>query len=819
MHVNEILAKIKAVTGYGPRRSGTGYQCRCPSHEDRQASLSVSAGDDGRVLLHCHAGCDAESVVAALGLRMADLMPPQSGNGYAPRAATKPPRTWATIDIAAKACCPPGHTLTTTYMYSEAMRPEYAAVVRYDSASGKTIRPFMHLTAGGWAIGDPSRWTPYHADQATKYPRHTVVVCEGEKCADAATAIGLLAVTSAHGASAAANTDWAVLAGRNVVILPDADAPGERYATDVALTLHGLGCRLKIVRLPGLQDHGDIVDWLAAMPPEERANAAATIEALADAAPLWVTPETGTDTDDDDGDDAPDPLTPREPFPVAALPPVMRDYSADYARVMGCPVEYAALPMLAVAAGAIGMARTLRLRETWCVPSLLWLAIVGPSAAGKSPPMRAVLEPLRRRQRAAFRNHSDAMESHAAAMAEYDMLLAQWKKSKGIGDPPVAPVPPACVRYTVDDATMEALCAVLAENPKGVLLTKDELGGWLESMDAYRDAGDVQRWLSIYDADDLTVDRRRGVPPVLHVSRAGVSIIGGVQPGILQRLMTRERLESGLMGRLLIASPDPVPARWTDADVSPSVRDAWAATVDALCDLSMDTDADGEPVPVAMDLQPDARAAWIAWHDAIAAEALRADGATQAALGKLREYAARLAMVLALARDPAATTVDGDAMAAGITLARFFAAEARRWYGGMDSTPEAAALTDLIRLIRERFGGRVTPRQLKRSSRKYQPTEKAESALQELVSAGRGKWEVTLPESGPGKPLQTFVLDDRCHVASSQYSQKSAENANNGNGNTGNTTENAVPIPLPEPPDDDGPPPDVAARLNEEGAL
>ena len=54
----------------------------CPAHEDRKASLSASV-DDGRVLLHCHAGCSFEAVIGALGLTPADLFddPPAAGNG------------------------------------------------------------------------------------------------------------------------------------------------------------------------------------------------------------------------------------------------------------------------------------------------------------------------------------------------------------------------------------------------------------------------------------------------------------------------------------------------------------------------------------------------------------------------------------------------------------------------------------------------------------------------------------------------------------------------------------------------------------------
>jgi ribosomal protein L24E len=59
----------------GVRRSGNEAVARCPAHDDGTASLCVSEGDDGRVLIYCQAKCPTENVVAALGLAMKDLMP------------------------------------------------------------------------------------------------------------------------------------------------------------------------------------------------------------------------------------------------------------------------------------------------------------------------------------------------------------------------------------------------------------------------------------------------------------------------------------------------------------------------------------------------------------------------------------------------------------------------------------------------------------------------------------------------------------------------------------------------------------------------
>jgi hypothetical protein len=57
----------------GVQTTATGYQARCPAHDDRDPSLSLAEGDDGRVLLYCHAGCSVEAITSAIGVRMRDL--------------------------------------------------------------------------------------------------------------------------------------------------------------------------------------------------------------------------------------------------------------------------------------------------------------------------------------------------------------------------------------------------------------------------------------------------------------------------------------------------------------------------------------------------------------------------------------------------------------------------------------------------------------------------------------------------------------------------------------------------------------------------
>ena len=71
--IENIAERLDKVT-----KAGKGLKACCPAHADNGPSLSVREGDDGRVLLHCHAGCSTAAVVAAMGLSMSDLFPPSN---------------------------------------------------------------------------------------------------------------------------------------------------------------------------------------------------------------------------------------------------------------------------------------------------------------------------------------------------------------------------------------------------------------------------------------------------------------------------------------------------------------------------------------------------------------------------------------------------------------------------------------------------------------------------------------------------------------------------------------------------------------------
>jgi len=241
------------------RRNGTGWMARCPAHEDRNASLSISEGNDRRILLHCHAGCRTETILAALGLEPRELFP------EAERHHTRPSRR----EVA-------------RYSYTDEKDREIYQVVRFDPKDFRQRRPDG---TGGWIWNlDGVRRVLYRLPRVLEKAKAggVVYVVEGEKDVEALERLGLAATCNPGGAGKWRPEYAETFRGSlGAVMLPDNDSPGRAQARDVAQSVHAAGVPVKVLELPGLPEKGDVSDWLAAGGTKE------ALLALQKAAPLW----------------------------------------------------------------------------------------------------------------------------------------------------------------------------------------------------------------------------------------------------------------------------------------------------------------------------------------------------------------------------------------------------------------------------------------------------------------------------------------------------------------------------------------------------
>ena len=286
-------------------------------------------------------------------------------------------------------------------------------------------------------------------------------------------------------------------------------------------------------------------------------------------------------------------LLPVPSFDLAFLPRQIAPWVADIAERMQCPLEFVAVPALVALGSAIGRKVAIRpqAKTDWMEVPNLWGCIVGRPGAMKSPAMAEALKPLHQREAHARKEHEAALQVFAkeAALAKFKRDEAKNVARKALkdgGDAAAAfdidePDPPKARRYIVNDTSYEKLGEILADNPNGVLVFRDELVSLLKTLDREEYIAARGFYLQAWDGKGgYTFDRiMRGRT---HIDAACLSLLGGTQPGRVAEYMRRAvasgAADDGLIQRFgLLVWPDQSP-EWREVDRYPDSdarRAAW----------------------------------------------------------------------------------------------------------------------------------------------------------------------------------------------------------------------------------------------------
>lgn len=686
-------------------------------------------------------------------------------------------------------------THSAAYVYVEETGAPSLVVYRYDNCDnsdkshGKEFRPF-DLKSMEWRA--PYVRPLYRHNIIAAYPGTApIVLVEGEKCADALNDLGILATCAFGGCNGIGKADLSPLKGRHVVIWPDNDEPGAKYADRAALSLREIGAAsVTIVPFDALRDKPqgwDAADAVRDGWSVERIlafiNTARSLKASdplrdRDAEPKRTLMAFGPlrvgalrEPANDDTlklkEDAPalklkeeewgEPdmsvLNPRPKppeFPTYLFGPFWSKWLTEQAQGKSTPVDYVAGTLLVTASTAIGNSRRVSPWKDWNEPVHLWAALVGNPSSGKSPAMDPVMDMIRQIEAEEAKGHAEALRQYEADVIAAKYVRDQWEKDVKAaaqeGFPPplkpeaaMEPVKPHRPRLRVSDATPEALLSLLSQLSRGILMTRDELAGWLGSFNRYAggEGGDRAFWLEAWGGRSYTVDRVKNDQPMT-IPHLSISVLGGIQPDKLANMLLKGD-DDGLTARFMYFWPDPVPLeRPSDTPDTPEALNA----LKALHGLPMGMDEHGNACPIIARLTEEAAAFFHVWR--VEHNKNEPKGALLGWWGKMPGLCLRLAITY----EGLWNAVDGKGLdqvckqaveAATVFIGEYLKPMAARAFGDSALTDQQRNAATLAKWILKNRPQRINTRELIRGegTPTFRKANEIKGSIEVLVS---GEW-------------------------------------------------------------------------------
>ncbi len=450
-------------------------------------------------------------------------------------------------------------------------------------------------------------------------------------------------------------------------------------------------------------------------------------------------------------------LPPVAPFSADLLPGSLRAYVMDIAERLQCPPDFPAVGFITVFSGLIGSRLGIRPKahDDWLTVPNLWGAIVGRPSIMKTPALQEPVKMLQRLGALAHSLHTEEKLAYSAELKFHNVRATSNRKKaekeankeeidKGrmmeLLRTEQPPEPPKERRYLVNDATVEKLGEILQDNPEGVLLFRDELVGWLKSLDRDGREGDRAFYLESWaGSGSFTYDRiGRGT---VHIERITLAMLGGIQPGPLRDYVSSAVKggagNDGLLQRFQILVWPDVKPDWHNVDRWPDTgaKNVVWRIVERIAALDIPHE-EGE-IPFTR-FGPEAQEVFNEWR-ATLEHRLRNENMAEvleAHLGKYRSLVPSLALIFHLIDEQVAVSpVKVEHLNRAIAWTEYLETHARRVYSQALDTGMAAAiaLADRLTELPEVF----TARDIYRRCWAGLDREHTEKALTVLLEYGQ----------------------------------------------------------------------------------
>ena len=327
-------------------------------------------------------------------------------------------------------------------------------------------------------------------------------------------------------------------------------------------------------------------------------------------------------------------------FPLEIFPKAIRDIIEALEEYENYNVDFSSASFLTVFAAAMGNAWSVRFMTGWISRPIIYMVLVGSPSCGKTPPLQQAVAPLLKLDGEYDMIYCKEMETYR----RWERMSAKQREKHSL---PEEMKMPQRKCHVVVDSTVEALIGALRDNPRGVLIYKDEIDSLLSNFNRYN-SSDEGYFLSLFSGTPFKYSRKSNNEHIF-LANPYCSIIGTTQPGRLGEQFGGKRMMNGFSSRFLKVYPeiDKMPS-WNDTAMPDSVLEEWERIIRKVVTVTPSTDQEGKATSIELMFSQEAKLRVIQWKDEVnnKAYAETDSDAVRALCGKLETYLVRFCLVI-----------------------------------------------------------------------------------------------------------------------------------------------------------------------------
>lgn len=327
-------------------------------------------------------------------------------------------------------------------------------------------------------------------------------------------------------------------------------------------------------------------------------------------------------------------------FPLEIFPKAIRDIIEALEEYENYNVDFTSASFLTVFAAAMGNTWSVRFMTGWVSRPIIYMVLVGSPSCGKTPPLQQAVAPLLKLDGEYDMIYCKEMETYR----RWERMSAKQREKHSL---PEAMKMPQRKCHVVVDSTVEALIGALRDNPRGVLIYKDEIDSLLSNFNRYN-SSDEGYFLSLFSGTPFKYSRKSNNEHIF-LANPYCSIIGTTQPGRLGEQFGGKRMMNGFSSRFLKVYPeiDKMPS-WNDTAMPDGVLEEWERIIRKVVTVTPSTDQEGKATSIELLFSQEAKLRVIQWKDEVnnKAYAETDSDAVRALCGKLETYLVRFCLVI-----------------------------------------------------------------------------------------------------------------------------------------------------------------------------